>query len=633
MNHIIIGTAGHVDHGKTCLIQALTGVDTDRLAEEKKRGITIELGFAALTLDDGRQVGIVDVPGHERFIKNMLAGAGGIDLAMLVVAADEGFMPQTREHLSILSLLGVHHGVVVLTKTDLVDDDWRAMVCEEIRGETAGTFLEDAPVLPVCARTGEGIAALRAALTALACTVEEKDLTRPFRLPVDRVFSVDGFGTVVTGTLIDGDVRVGDAVQLYPGDESAKVRNLQVHGADTPEAFAGQRVAMNLAGAKKEKLLRGDTVAAPGSMQTTRLMDVWLDVVKECTHPITHGLRLHLYHGARTVLCRLVLPGCDSIAPGTGAPAQLRLDEPLCCREGDRFVVRFFSPLETVGGGVILESGTRPLRHSDAAAAASLACKAHGTPAEKLALLLQEHTLACMNVCECALRLRLSFPQTQTLLDACPDAVSADHPSGKIWLHRAVLDQLAKRGGALLKAYHAANPLAPGMPREEFRAKLSGTATPVQDAVLNALLAQNDELICTQGIVKRKDFGVYYTKAQQKLRDALCAAFEQGGFAPPENDALNALFPREREALKQMLRALCEEGWLVLVSPQFYMSGACVQRAQEIFAQLQAKGGAVALGDFRDALGSSRKYALPLLEYFDRRGITVKSGDLRTLKE
>jgi len=632
MNHLIIGTAGHVDHGKTCLIKALTGIDTDRLEEEKRRGITIELGFASIVLDDGRQAGIVDVPGHEKFIRNMLAGAGGIDLALLVVAADEGVMPQTREHLEILCLLGVHHGVVALTKTDLVDAEWLELVTEDVRGEVKGTFLENAPIVPVSARTGEGLAALRAELTRAAAAVEEKDLSRPFRLPVDRVFSVDGFGTVVTGTLTEGSVRTGDEAFVYPDCGRAKVRNLQVHGKDVEEAFAGQRVAINLAGLKKEKLDRGDTVAAPDSLEVTQLLDVWLTAVRGSARRLESGLRLHLYHGSRAVLCRLTLLGQDVCAPGEGAPAQLRLDEPLACRNGDRFVVRFYSPLETVGGGVILDARPRPHHRKDAAAAAAaLDCKAHGSPADKLALALREQSPRCLTAAQYAALLGLGEAETRALLADCGGAVSLAPFSGEkeaAWVGADWLDALKARGEALLDEYHAANPFFAGMPRDELRAKLLGDGCPAPEAVLRCVLARGG-FAEEKELVRREGFRVYYTQAQQKQRDALLSAFEAGGFSPPENDAL--LSGADRETVRQMLRALCAEGRIVLVSPQFYMDAAFVARAKAAFAALQAEKGPVSLADFRDALGTSRKFALPLLEYFDRKGVTLRKGDLRTL--
>ena len=351
MKNIIIGTAGHVDHGKTALIKALTGIETDRIKEEKKRGITIELGFAYLDLPDGEKAGIIDVPGHEKFVKNMLAGAGGIDLALLVIAADEGFMPQTREHLGILSLLNIPEGIIVITKKDMVDEDWLEIVCDDIRNEVKGTFLENAQMIPVSSYTGEGIEELKQAIFQLIDQKTQiKNLDVPFRIPIDRIFSVEGFGTVITGTLIEGKMKVGDPVTIYPSRIESRIRNLQVHSHDVEEAYAGQRVAVNLAGLKKSDLNKGDVVAVPDSMHTTMMIDIKLTILKDCEREILNATRLHLYHGARDVLCKVVLLDRDSISAGESCYAQLRLEEEIAVKTGDRFVLRFYSPLETIGG-------------------------------------------------------------------------------------------------------------------------------------------------------------------------------------------------------------------------------------------------------------------------------------------
>ena len=358
MKHVIIGTAGHVDHGKTALVKALTGIDTDRLEEEKRRGITIELGFAYLDFEDGTRAGLVDVPGHEKFIRNMLAGAGGIDLAMLIVSADEGVMPQTAEHLNILSLLGIKSGVVVLTKTDLVEDDWLDLVKSDVARFVKGTFLEGAPVVPVSAFTGAGLDILKRELRALLGAVGEKNVRVPFRLPVDRIFPVEGFGTIVTGTLVEGVVSVGDEAELLPSGLRAAVRSIQVHGEASASAGAGQRVALNLAGVRKSDLAKGDAVAKPGSLRCAGTLDVRLELLKDAARTVKNGAPLHLYHGTRAVLCKTTLLDADELQPGRWCYARLRLPEPLPCKTGDRFVVRFYSPLETIGGGVI--PGARP---------------------------------------------------------------------------------------------------------------------------------------------------------------------------------------------------------------------------------------------------------------------------------
>ena len=384
MRNVVIGTAGHVDHGKTLLINALTGIDTDRLKEEKKRGITIELGFAFIDFDNGERAGIIDVPGHEKFIKNMLAGAGGIDLAMLVVAADEGFMPQTVEHLGILTLLGIQKGLVVITKCDMVEPDWIEIVREDIASHVKGTFLEDAPVMAVSAYTGQGIPELRDLLKEMVGETGTKNIRSPFRIPVDRVFSVEGFGTVITGTLIEGQMTVGDEAVLYPAELPTKVRNLQVHGRDVERAFAGQRVAVNLAGLKKSQVNRGDVVVKPDSIKNALMLDVRLMALRESERVITNGMQVHLYHGARTLLCKIVLLDREELQPGESSYAQLRLTEPLAAKQGDRFVIRFYSPLETIGGGVILDPNPQRHKRNDSAVLEALTVRESGSDSKGL---------------------------------------------------------------------------------------------------------------------------------------------------------------------------------------------------------------------------------------------------------
>ncbi|MCQ2566228.1 MAG: selenocysteine-specific translation elongation factor, partial [Clostridia bacterium] len=397
MKHVIIGTAGHVDHGKTTLIKALTGIDTDRLQEEKKRGITIELGFAHLDFDDGLQAGIVDVPGHEKFIKNMLAGAGGIDLAMLLVAADEGFMPQTVEHLGILQLLGIKNGIIVITKTDMVDEDWLEMIKEDVNSHVKGTFLEGKPVFCVSAYTGQGIKELKDSLHDLVLQTGEKNMRTPYRLPIDRVFSVEGFGTVVTGTLIEGAVNIGDSAVILPDGLECRVRNIQVHSKDTPTAYAGQRVAINLAGIKKSDIARGNCVAAPGSTPTSRMLDVHLQNLPNSDRTIVNNSQVHLYHGSSECLAKVVLLDRDRLEPGENCYAQLRLTEEIATRKGDRFVVRFLSPLETIGGGVVVDPKPYKHKRNDASVLELLAIKENGSEDQKLVQIVDEYGLGMVS--------------------------------------------------------------------------------------------------------------------------------------------------------------------------------------------------------------------------------------------
>ena len=473
MKNIIIGTAGHVDHGKTALIKALTGIETDRIKEEKKRGITIELGFAYLDLPDGEKAGIIDVPGHEKFVKNMLAGAGGIDLALLVVAADEGFMPQTREHLGILSLLNISEGIIVVTKKDLVDEDWLEIVCDEIREEVKGTFLENAQMIPVSSYTGEGIEELRQAIFALIDKNSQiKKLDIPPRIPVDRIFSVEGFGTVITGTLIDGTLKVGDPVTVYPSRLETRVRNLQVHSHDVQEAYAGQRVAVNLAGLKKTDLNKGDVVAAPNSMHTTMMIDIKLTILKDCQREILNATRLHLYHGARDILCKVVLLDRDSVSAGESCYAQLRLEEEIAVKTGDRFVLRFYSPLETIGGGVILDSNPFKHKRNDPAVLQSLDIKENGSDRDKISAALRDYSSRFETLDFLQIQTGIPKEQFDQQVQKLVKDKAAFKVSDNIVIHADYLNKLKDSAVKLLTAYHQENPLREGMKKDEFRNKL-----------------------------------------------------------------------------------------------------------------------------------------------------------------
>ena len=525
MKHVIIGTAGHVDHGKTVLVKALTGTDTDRLAEEKCRGITIEPGFARLDWPDGTQAGIVDVPGHEKFIKNMLAGAGGIDLAMLVIAADEGVMPQTVEHLDILSLLGVQGGLVVLTKAELVDDDWLEFVRRQALELTEGTFLEGAPILSVSAVTGQGIPELRDALYRLVQEAREKSALAPFRLPIDRVFSVDGFGTVVTGTLTEGAVRVGDAVELVPSGLQSRVRTLQVHSESVDAAYAGQRAALNLTNLQKTEVHRGDAAVRPGSVRPSRMLDVRLRCLRNAKRTVLNGSQIHLYHGTSVHLAKAVLLDRDELRPGESCLAQLRLTEPMAVKQGDRFVIRFYSPVETIGGGKVLDP--RPLRHKrhDPVVLDNLILREQGSGSQRLLQAAEEFGVSLPDSSQLAERSGLDTGTAVSLLaDLLNQGMLAEPLSGR-YAAASALDTLWDRCRELLSAYHQKHPLHAGMPAAELRQKLFRQITPAEgDALL--------EVFRAEGRMKRAEnhwalaeFSIRLTKRQTALRDALLERF------------------------------------------------------------------------------------------------------------
>ena len=630
MKHVIIGTAGHVDHGKTLLIKALTGIDTDRLQEEKKRGITIELGFAHLDFEDGTQAGIVDVPGHEKFIKNMLAGAGGIDLAMLVVAADEGFMPQTIEHLGILTLLGIKDGLVVITKTDMVDPEWLEMMEEEIKDKVQGTFLEGKPILPVSAYTGTGIPELKEHLHGLVKQAAEKDTRIPFRLPVDRVFSVDGFGTVVTGTLIEGCMHLDDPAELTPSGTPTRIRNLQVHGADVSVAYAGQRVAVNLAGLKKSDVQRGDTVSKPGSVHVSHMLDVRLQNLKNSHRVILSGSQVHLYHGANVVLSKIVLLDRDELHPGDSCYAQLRLSEPLAAKNGDRFVIRFYSPLETIGGGIVLDD--TPVKHKkgEARVLEMLKIKESGSGEQRIAQALNEFGLELPDRAMLAKRLSTDEEQLESDLQNMLSRGKALEVLPGRFCSAAYMDGVWDRGRQVLESYHAANPLHEGMKLAELRQKLfPATDRVISDAVLAALAAEGKVRRVADRYALR-DFEIHLTKRQASIREKLLKLYQDAGQEPPNLDEVWPKFqPKEKDDCRKVLESLISGGHLVMLSPQIVFYQDDYRKGAQAAAQWFEDHETITLGEFRDLMNTSRKYALAFLEYFDKNKMTKKDGDLR----
>lgn len=632
MKHVIIGTAGHVDHGKTALIKALTGIETDRLAEEKKRGITIELGFAHIEWPDGTQAGIVDVPGHEKFIKNMLAGAGGIDLAMLVVAADEGFMPQTVEHLNILTLLGIKDGLIVITKKDMVDEEWLDMIKQDVKERAKGTFLEGKPIMCVSAYTGEGIAELKEELYKLVSKAGEKNMRAAFRLPIDRVFSVDGFGTVVTGTLIEGSMNEGDAAELVPSGAETRIRNLQVHGNTVKTAYAGQRVAVNLAGLKKTDVQRGDCVAKPNTVRVSRMLDVKLMNLKNSGRVITNDMQVHLYHGSAVMLAKVVLLERDALEPGESGYAQLRMTEPIASKNGDRFVIRFYSPLETIGGGVILDDA--PMRHKRNVPSIieALKIKEGGSAADRVLQLIDEAGMALPTAAKLNAKLNIDAEELSAELSELTDSGRAVEPLEGRYISSRALDAAADGAKAALNAYHKQNPLHAGMKAAELRQKAFKNT---EQAAADAIIAE----LCREGAIKRAgeryadaDFEIHYTKKQTAIRKKLLDYYQSAGIEPATVDEVMATFQmNERNDFKQVLDSVVSGGDIVMLTPQICYSRESYKKACDAAKAHFAEHDTITLAEFRDAMSTSRKYALAVLEYFDKNGITRKDGDFRKL--
>ena len=630
MKHVIIGTAGHVDHGKTLLVKALPGIDTARLQEEKKRGITIELGFAHLDWEDGTQAGIVDVPGHEKFIKNMLAGAGGIDLAMLVVAADEGFMPQTVEHLGILSLLGIQEGLVVITKTDMVDPDWVDMIREDVKEQVKGTFLENKPIMGVSAYTGEGIAELREHLRQLVQKTEEKSLRTPFRLPVDRVFSVEGFGTVVTGTLIAGSMSEDEIAELVPSGLTAKIRNLQVHGKDVTTAYAGQRVAVNLAGLKKSDIQRGDAVAKPGTVHVGQMLDVRLQNLKGSQRVILNNSQVHFYHGSTVLLAKVVLLDRDKLEPGDSCYAQIRFADNIAAKAGDRFVIRFYSPLETIGGGVVLEDA--PLRHKrgDKKVLEALKIKESGSGDQKVVQAIAEEGITLPDGKKLAARLGMDEEGLQHELEQLVSRGKALELLPGRYIASSVLDKQWESCRKLLEEYHGKNVLHAGMRLAELRQKLfPKTDLSIADSILREL-QQEGKIKRVADRYALQEFEVRLTKRQTALKDRLLKIYRDAGLEAPSTDELWPMFqPKEKDECKQVLESLVSGGQLVMLSPQIVVCKDVYDALLNTLKTWLEEHDTITLAEYRDAMNTSRKYALAALEYFDRNHMTKKEGDLR----
>jgi selenocysteine-specific elongation factor len=631
LKHIIIGTAGHVDHGKTALIKALTGRDTDRLQEEKERGITIELGFAPFDLPGGRRAGVVDVPGHERFIHHMLAGVGGMDLVLFVVAADEGVMPQTREHLDILDLLGIKKGIIVLTKKDLVDVEWLELVEEEIRETVAGTFLAEAPLFAVSSVTGEGIPQLLAAIDALTQEVAERNPQASFRLPIDRVFTITGFGTVVTGTLVAGTIRLGDRCEILPGEKEGRVRQLHVHGSPVEEAYAGQRVAVNLTGIELSDVSRGDVLVAPGSLKATTMVDCRLYLLPSAPRPLANRTRVRFHTGTAEVLGRAYLLDKGELEPGGRGLVQFRLEGPVAVRRGDRYVIRSYSPMVTIGGGEVLESHPPRRRRFREAVIRELELKEKGDPLQLVEQGLWEAGEGGIGLEELETKLGLSPGEMEDLLARLEEegkvvVLTLEQPH---YLHRDIVATLRERAREALEDYHRRHPLRWGMAKEELRTRHFPALPPRLFQEFLLALDRDGVLAVERERVKLASHQPTLSPQQEALRGELEKLFLSQPFSPPAPaEAISRLGGGEAG---ELYLYLVEAGTLVRLSEDLAFHRRAVEEAREkILAQLEAQG-SITVSQFRDLLQTSRRYALPLLEYFDAQRLTRRVGDKRVL--
>ncbi|MCG0275553.1 MAG: selenocysteine-specific translation elongation factor [Thermosediminibacteraceae bacterium] len=631
MSNVIIGTAGHIDHGKTTLIKAMTGINTDRLKEEKERGITIDLGFAHLVLPSGRKVGIVDVPGHEKFVKNMLAGVGGIDLVLLVVAADEGIMPQTREHLNILKLLNVKKGIVVVTKKDLVDEEWLELVKEDIEKELKGSFLENSPIIPVSAVTGEGIKELIEVIDKMTSETSEKDLDSPFRLPIDRVFSLPGIGTVVTGSLICGTVSVGETVEIFPKGLISKVRSIEVHGESRKSAQAGQRTAINLSDVKPEDISRGDVVSSVGAMMVVNRAAASLKLLKDAPRPLKNRDRVRFHAGTGEVMARVILIDGDELFPGEEAFVFLDFEEPVAIIYKEHYVIRSYSPITTIGGGQILFINPAKFKRSMRNEVLDALRRAKEAD-------LEEFILGFVSIFgRSHIPLKDLVPYTGRSFEKIKEASENLSKAGKALVLRVgpeeevfdkkFYEEKSDEAKEILENYHKKFPLSEGMAKEELRSRLNMEAK-VFEAVLERWV--NEGLVESKGkTVNMKGFTVKVSERQKEIAEKILLEFKEKGWAPPGLNELVASFSEEAEEVKEVLNWLVSRGDIIKINEEIYMAREWVEKARELLQKFFSENSELTVAQFRDMLGTTRKYALPLLEYMDGIKVTRRLKDIR----
>ena len=635
MKQIILGTAGHIDHGKTSLIKAVTGTNTDRLKEEQLRGITIELGFASLDLPSGRHLGIVDVPGHEKFVKNMVAGATGIDMVAMVIAADEGVMPQTREHMEICSLLGVEYGLVALTKIDMIDEEWLELVEEDIREFVAGTFLEDKAIVPVSSANGEGIDTFVAALDDLSGQIPERSSSNLFRLPVDRVFTMKGFGTVITGSLMSGKVKVGDNVMIYPSGIPSKVRGIQVHGESVEAAHSGMRTAINFQGLEKASIERGQVLSTANALLPSYMVDVSLHYLESNKKKIKNRSRVRLHTGTSEIMGNLILLEQEGLRPGEDTVAQIRLDVPVAVVRDDRFVLRSYSPVRTIGGGRVLN----PVPEKHKRFRSEVVEGLNRLITDDLEDVIAYHVMAAgvrgVSFSALMIMTNLSEKPLDKYLQAMlsrKDVIQIDKDQ-RLFVHKAGFEGLQKDMAMHLQAYHDKNPLKTGMPKEELKSKLPVTVgTRAFTMALNQMTA--DKIIAQEGdSVKLTTHKVSLGEDQAGMKKKISGIYLENGLQPPYFKEVVNTLNYDLSHAKDVLMILVAEGVLIKAKEDLYFHTEPMNGLKEkLIAYLQTHG-EITTPQFKEMTQASRKYVIPLLEYFDANHVTLRVGDSRQLRQ
>ena len=626
MKNVILGTAGHIDHGKTTLIKALTGRETDNLKEEKQRGISINLGFTYFDLPSKKRVGIVDVPGHEKFIKNMLAGACGIDIVLLVIAADEGVMPQTIEHLDILNYLDVKKGIIVLTKCDLVDEEFIELVKDDVREKTKGLFIEDAPIVEVDSVSRRGLDELVQKIDEISEDIEEKKTDAPSRMSIDRVFSLKGFGTIVTGTLIEGKISVDDEMTIYPSEKKVKVRNLQVHGCDVKTAYAGQRTAINLSNIKVSEIQRGDVIAQTGSVEESMMIDVNISLVEHCKKSLKHWDRIRVFHGTKQILCRIVPLNEDEIQYGESGYAQLRLEEKIVAKKGDRFIIRSYSPMDTIGGGVIIDTAPKKHKIYDESVIEALKIKEKGELKDILEEYLKLNLSNYITLKELVSYTGEKEEYVKEGLNALIDENKV-FCVNKYYLHISHYQKLKERVIDILTKYHKQYRLRNGILKEELRSKVDNSLkVKDMDVILNKM-AEEKDIKVQDNLVSNYDFEVKFNQKQLSIKKEIEDKSRKNG--------LNSLMTKDdicnkNKFYEEVLEALTGKT-IQKLDDAYYIDKKVYENVKKGLLEYLNKNKEITVAQFRDITKSNRKISIVMLEHFDRNRITKRVEDKRIL--
>ncbi|MBU4317745.1 MAG: selenocysteine-specific translation elongation factor [Proteobacteria bacterium] len=635
MKQIILGTAGHIDHGKTSLVKALTGTDTDRLKEEKERGITIELGFASLDLPGGRHLSIVDVPGHEKFVKNMVAGASGIDMVAMIIAADEGVMPQTREHLEICALLGIRYGLVVLTKADMVDEEWLELAKEDVMDFVQGTFLEDRPMISVSSTTGAGIPELLKALDDLTNEVPERSATALFRLPVDRVFTMKGFGTVITGSLISGKIRVGETIMVYPSGVTSKVRGIQAHNDSVEEAHAGMRTAINFQGLEKASVNRGDILARPGTLKPNFMADLDFKYLKSNVKPLKNRTRVRFHTGTSEIPGNLILLDREDIKPGESAVVQIRLDEPVNIVKDDRFVVRSYSPVRTIGGGNILNPIPEKHKRFSPEINEGLETLIQGSPEDLIAFHVKTSGVSGLSFSDLILMTNLpekALSQAVQSLLSDKTLILTDKEN-QVYIHRDTSLAIQEQVRRYLTDFHEIQPLKPGMSKEELKSKFPLIPNAkLFNQTLDRMVKDN-HIVIAEDVVRLANHKISLGVDQTKVRDTILKTYRDSGLAPPYFRDVAKEMDMDPQSVKDVLMHLVEEGVIIKTKDDLYFYRSAMEDLKQRIIDFLENHGEITIPQFKELTGASRKYLIPLIEYFDAEKLTIRVGDIRKLRK